>query len=103
MAPRKTLAATLPHTVSPMLATSAAPFDDAGCLFEVKWDGVRALASVTRESWRLWGRELQDYTDRYPELRVLLELPAGTMLDGELVMVRDGRPDFHALMSRHSR
>jgi ATP-dependent DNA ligase len=36
-------------------------------------------------------------------LVVLRELPPGTMLDGELVVVRDSGPDFHALMSRHSR
>jgi bifunctional non-homologous end joining protein LigD len=42
-------------------------------------------------------------TERYPELAALRLLPAGTMLDGELVLIRDGRADFHALMSRHSR
>ncbi len=87
----------------PMLATSSAPFDDAGCIFEVKWDGVRALACSQNGTWRVWGRQRTDYTDRYPELEALRRLPAGTMVDGELVALRDGRPDFHALMSRHSR
>jgi ATP-dependent DNA ligase len=85
-----------------MLATSSAPFDDPRWLFEVKWDGVRAIASVGERNWRVW-RERVDYTARYPELDALRRLPAGTTLDGELVAVRDGRPDFHALMRRHAR
>jgi hypothetical protein len=61
-----------------MLATSAQPFDGADYFFEVKWDGVRALAAVQGRQWRLWGRELADYTERYP-----------------------GSADFSALMFRH--
>ena len=49
--------ATMPRKLLPMLATSSAPFDDAGCLFQLKWDGVRAMAGVTDHGWRLWGRE----------------------------------------------
>jgi ATP-dependent DNA ligase len=86
-----------------MLSTSAKPFDDPGCVFDVKWDGVRALASVEGKRQRLWGREAVDYTDRYPELEILRRLPSGTMLDGELVALRDGHADFLALMERHSR
>src|SRR5262245_50284789 len=74
----------------PMLAASSSPFDNAGWRFEVKWDGIRAVASIESGSVRLWGRDGVDYTGRYPELDVLRQLPGGTMLDGELVMVRDG-------------
>src|SRR5262249_11232677 len=87
----------------PMLATPAAPFDAPEYLFEVKWDGVRALAAVEAGHWRLWGRAGADYTPRYPELAVLGRLPSGTMLDGELVVLHDGRADFPALLSRHQR
>ncbi|HEV3448494.1 MAG TPA: hypothetical protein VG099_27905, partial [Gemmataceae bacterium] len=44
-----------------------------------------------------------DYTARYPELAVLQRLPAGTVVDGELVVLRNGRADFAALLSRHLR
>jgi bifunctional non-homologous end joining protein LigD len=91
-----------PHLL-PMLATSSPPFDDPACRFEVKWDGVRCLAAVSGDSWRLWGRGGTVYTEHYPELGVLRRLPNGTVLDGELVLVRDGRADFHALMNRHRR
>ena len=87
----------------PMLATPAAPFDDPDYLFELKWDGVRALAAVEAGRWRLWGRTGADYTARYPELAVLGRLPACTVLDGELVVLQDGRADFPALLRRHQR
>ena len=85
----------------PMLATSAEPFDSDAHLFEIKWDGVRALAAVEDTQWRLWGRQGADYHDRYPELAVLNRLPSGTIVDGELVVLRDGRADLTALLRRH--
>ena len=85
----------------PMLAVASEPFDSNDYLFEVKWDGVRAIACVQNDRWRLWGRELADYTDRYPELDALRRLPSGTVLDGELVVLRDGRADLSAILRRH--
>jgi bifunctional non-homologous end joining protein LigD len=87
----------------PMLATAAAPFDGEDYEFEVKWDGVRALAAVEHGHWRLWGRAGADYTARYPELAVLQRLPAGTVVDGEIVVLHQGRADFPALLRRHQR
>lgn len=87
--------------VMPMLATSAAPFDSGAYFFEVKWDGVRALAAVGEGHWNLWGRELAEYGGRYPELEVLRRLPSGTVVDGELVMLQNGRPDLKAILRRH--
>src|SRR5262249_32418317 len=46
-------------------------FDSPEYCFEVKHDGVRALAAVDETTWRVWGRERADYTARYPELDVL--------------------------------
>jgi ATP-dependent DNA ligase len=91
-----------PSRVAPMLAVPAAPFDSPEYSFEVKWDGVRALAKVEASGWCLWGREQADYTARYPELAALRQLPAGTLLDGELVAFdAKGRPDLARLLSRH--
>jgi DNA ligase D-like protein (predicted ligase) len=87
----------------PMLATKAAPFDAEDYLFEVKWDGVRALATVNQCSWSLWGRHGVDYTARYPELAVLRRLPSGTVVDGELVALNQGRADLPTLLRRHLR
>ena len=78
--------------VLPMLAVGAEPFDSPEYCFEIKYDGVRALAAVDEMGWRLWGRERADYTARYPELDVLRRLPTGTLVDGELVAFdADGR------------
>ena len=52
----------------PMLAVPASPFDSPEYVFEVKYDGVRALAAVEAKGVRLWGRERSAYTARYPEL-----------------------------------
>jgi ATP-dependent DNA ligase len=86
----------------PMLAVPAAPFDSAAYVFEVKWDGVRALAAIERHGWRLWGRQRAAYTARYSELEGLRRWPAGTLLDGELIAVRAGRPCLAALLQRHA-
>jgi ATP-dependent DNA ligase len=60
------------------------------------------LAAVEGSGWQLWGRERADYTARYPELDVLRRLPAGTLVDGELVALdAEGRPDLRALLRRH--
>jgi bifunctional non-homologous end joining protein LigD len=88
--------------VLPMLAVAAEPFDAPEYSFEIKYDGVRALAAVDKAGWRLWGRERADYTARYPEFDVLRRLPAGTLVDGELVACdADGRPDLGRLLRRH--
>src|SRR5262249_37319299 len=87
----------------PMLATRAVPFDSEEYFFEVKWDGVRALAGSETGRWHLWGRSGSDYTERYPELAVLGGLPPGTVIDGEIVALNGTRADFPALLQRHQR
>src|SRR5262249_7602979 len=87
--------------VLPMLAVAAKPFDSPDYSFEIKYDGVRALTAVDESGWRLWGREGADYTARYPELDVLRRLPAGTLVDGELVTCDEkGSPDLRLLLRR---
>jgi bifunctional non-homologous end joining protein LigD len=83
-----------------MLATSRdKPFDgDENWLFEIKWDGFRAIARVDAGGFKLLGRKGTDFTDRFKDLP-LDRLPGGTIVDGELVALRpDGKPDFTALL-----
>jgi ATP-dependent DNA ligase len=47
-----------------MLAVPAAPFDSVDYSFELKWDGIRALAAIEEGGWRLWGRERADVAAR---------------------------------------
>src|SRR5947207_5496768 len=60
----------MPSRISPMLATlSNQPFSDPNWLFEIKWDGIRALAHLSSNSLTLRSRSNVDITKRYPELR----------------------------------
>jgi ATP-dependent DNA ligase len=85
----------------PMLAARAEPFDSPEYLFEVKWNGIRALAARHSDGWDLWGRECADYRSRYSEMDVLAALPPGTVLDGELILMSQGLPDLEAILTRH--
>ena len=66
---------------APMLAVKAEPFDSPEYLFEIKWDGVRALAGRDTGGWRLWGRDLADYrvaTPSWPLWRRCRRAPCWT-------------------------
>jgi ATP-dependent DNA ligase len=84
-----------------MLAKQGVLFDSLEHLFEVKWNGTRVLAFVDRGGYRLVNRHRVDVTERFPELRFLDNLPAGIVLDGEVVVLRQGKPDFGLLLSRN--
>ena len=93
-----------PPPPQPMLATPVSdPFSAEGWIFELKYDGVRALASMSGGAVKLVGRNGRDETSRYPELQGLA--PAvhakDAIIDGEIVVLDDqGRPSFERLQSR---
>jgi bifunctional non-homologous end joining protein LigD len=94
----------LPERVVPMMARLAElPTEDGGWAYEIKWDGVRAIAYSTPGEIRFESRNLKDVTKRYPELRPLnRELGSrSAVLDGEIVALDDdGRPSFERLQPR---
>jgi bifunctional non-homologous end joining protein LigD len=91
----------LPEFVAPMLATLVAePFDSDEHLFEIKWDGIRALSFVEAGALRVASRNRMDLAPSYPELEGLARLPAGTVLDGELVVLENGLPSFSRSLER---
>lgn len=94
----------LPGLVAPMLATAGdLPADDGGWAYELKWDGVRAIAYVDGGRARFLSRNGNDLTSSFPELRPLGEALGArqTILDGEIVAFDpDGRPSFQLLQSR---
>jgi bifunctional non-homologous end joining protein LigD len=96
--------AAMPSHMEPMLATLAErPFSDPNWLFEIKWDGVRALAWIDEGTLTLRSRNAIDITKRYPELAGLpAELAAGqAVLDGEIVALDERRhSDFGLLQER---
>src|SRR5262245_40600555 len=91
----------LPQFIEPMHPQlRRAPFDDNRYSVELKWDGVRAQCHVDRRSYRLLTRTRRDVRPNYPEFEFLASLPAGTVIDGELVVMHDGCPDFSQVMTR---
>ncbi|MBP6942777.1 MAG: non-homologous end-joining DNA ligase [Candidatus Buchananbacteria bacterium] len=88
------------HNIKPMLATLAdAPFDREGWLFEVKWDGYRALADVGYGNVNLYLRNGQSCNDHYPEIiNALRHVKHQVVLDGEIVALdEDGSGNFQKL------
>ena len=90
----------LPPFVRPMLAQPGRAFDSDQHLFEIKWDGIRALAFVEHAGYRLVSRHGLELGALFPELAGIADLPPGTLLDGELVVLRNGRPDLSLVQSR---
>jgi bifunctional non-homologous end joining protein LigD len=94
----------MPAHVVPMLArTGTLPSDERNWAFEVKWDGVRAIAYSQPGELRLESRNLKEITASYPELGRLGRALGShsAVLDGEIVAFdSDGRPSFEALQAR---
>ena len=94
----------MPTTIHPMLATSVdEPFDGPDWLFEIKWDGYRAVAFIENGKLRLVSRNQNELTQRYPELK---DLPKSVhaktaILDGEVVALDEqGRASFSLMQQR---
>jgi bifunctional non-homologous end joining protein LigD len=94
----------LPSRVEPMLATlSDRPFSDPNWLFEIKWDGVRAVARIEDGDLTVLSRTGADITKRYPELSSLPDALAvrEAILDGEIVALdARGHSSFERLQER---
>jgi bifunctional non-homologous end joining protein LigD len=94
----------MPTTIRPMLAESVEEaFDGAEWLFEIKWDGYRAIAFIHDDKARLVSRNQNDLTPRYPELKDLPRfIKAKTaILDGEVVALdADGKASFSRMQQR---
>jgi bifunctional non-homologous end joining protein LigD len=90
----------MPHDVRPMLATVVKePFDHPDWIFEVKWDGYRAVAEIRDDGVSLYSRNGISFEKKfYPVTESLRKFGFDAVLDGEIVVVDDqGRPDFQAL------
>ena len=77
------------------------PADDAGWAYEMKWDGLRAIATISSRVLTLTSRTGRDVTASYPDLAGLAEVAGEVVLDGEIVAFGGGAwPSFEALQQR---
>lgn len=88
--------------ISPMLLHEVKePFDDEDYIYELKLDGIRCVAYIEPKSVILQNKRFKDITFIYPELSDICKcVKKRVILDGELVVLTNGKPDFYALQRR---
>lgn len=87
--------------VHPMLASiHDQPFNDPGWLFEIKWDGYRAIAEInSHKTPLLYSRNGLDFSERFTSIcKALQSIKHNAIIDGEIVLLnKNGIPDFQQL------
>ena len=87
--------------INPMLLYETEPFDDEDYIYELKLDGIRCIAYIEPKSVVMQNKRHKDVTDIYPELSDMKKcVKKRVILDGELVVLIDGKPNFYALQKR---
>lgn len=92
----------MPQDIKPMLATLVdEPFDNENWLFEIKWDGYRAVAYMDEDYFDVLSRNNLSFIDKYPEVTNALEaLGIRAIFDGEIVAVNEqGLANFQLLQN----
>ena len=86
----------MPHQIKPMLATLVAePFDRPGWIFEIKWDGYRAIAEIEKGQVRLYSRNLLSFEVRFaPVVTTLRRCKHNAVFDGEIVALWERKKDI---------
>lgn len=96
--------AAIPRTIHPMLATLVeGPFDSEQWLFEIKWDGYRAIGYLQQGQSQLLSRNQNELTGEFPEIaKALAQIPVeSAIFDGEIVAVdAQGRSSFSLMQQR---
>jgi len=88
------------HIYKPMLAKDAPDaFTDKNWIFEIKWDGFRAISYIN-ETFSIRSRNGKELKNNFPELSELTNLTSNIVVDGEIVLMKEGKPDFQALLER---
>jgi len=88
------------HHYEPMLAKVAdRPFNSEDWIFEVKWDGIRAITYINGEL-SIRSRNDKELRHNFPELEELKTLAENSVIDGEIVVMKGGKADFQLLSER---
>ncbi len=89
--------AKMPHKIKPMLATLVdEPFDKDNWIYEIKYDGYRAVAEIENGNVDLYSRNLNSFNQQFaPIVQSLKAIKMDAVLDGEIVILNnEGKPDF---------
>lgn len=95
----------MPEDIKPMLATLVdKPVEEDGWLYEVKWDGFRAIAYLNKERVEIRSRNNKNFNEKfYPVFKALKEWSVNAVIDGEIIVINNqGLPDFNALQTWRS-
>jgi bifunctional non-homologous end joining protein LigD len=94
----------VPANIKPMKATLVdEPFDEPGWLFEVKWDGYRAIANIQKDEVSLISRNNLPFEKYYPINDALEKWSMNAVFDGELLVLNEkGLSDFGAMQNWRS-
>ena len=78
-------------------------FQNQDFLYEIKFDGIRALIYVSKNSFKIISRKGNDLTDKYPELREMQKIvgKSNIIFDGEIIATDNGIPSFSYLQKRN--
>jgi bifunctional non-homologous end joining protein LigD len=84
----------------PMLAKPISkPFSGKDWIFETKWNGFRAISYV-RDDFPLHSRNDKELKYAFPELEELKQLVENVVVDGEIIVMKQDKVDFHSLQER---
>lgn len=90
--------------ISPMLLKEVdKPFNNNDYIYELKYDGIRALIYVSKNVFKIITRNGNDVAKLYPELKNIQKLVRNhkVIFDGEIVAFKNGRPSFEELQKRN--
>lgn len=77
------------------------PFNSKNYIYEVKFDGARALVFANSKEVKIMSRNKNDVTYLYPELQSIKKLVKGNVIfDGEIIVMENGKPSFSKLQER---
>jgi DNA ligase D-like protein (predicted ligase) len=87
--------------ISPMLLFETQPFNDKNYIYELKFDGSRCIAYIDKDSTILKNKRQKILNDAFPELTKIHKASnKRCILDGEIVCMKNGKPDFYTLQAR---
>lgn len=84
-----------------LLKEQLKPFNSKDYIYEVKFDGIRAIIFATSKKVTIKSRNGKDLTSLFPELHLIQELvKEDTIFDGEIIALESGKPSFRKIQNR---